>query len=111
MMFLSKWIVIVFEFGGIGYAAYILLKIRRTKAERATIDLKALRNAICLLFPFIIFTTFGLTDILIQYFGGPTYPSTLVFGLNLLIGLFFIGFLVGLKRAIIFEREDKAESE
>ena len=109
--FYATWIVIVFLWGGLGYTAYLLNAIGRANKTSTAIDLKVLRRAICLLFPFIVFASVGLTGMIFVQFAWPRFPVALVFTMNLLTGIFFLLFLVQLKRSLDLTPKKKTQNK
>lgn len=95
--FYSKWIIIIFEFGGL----VLTIGLMRTTKEEVSFDTRKVRGAFKSLIPFILIATMSFTEMMILTFGYTLLGILLQFLNNLLTGVFFIIFLVRMKKAII----------
>ena len=67
--FVTKWIFIVFMWGGLGLAVKFLISLKSKKDSVATLNVEKFRSAIFFLITFVLLATMGFLDIAIRTFG------------------------------------------
>ena len=103
MYFATKWIFIVFMWGGLGFTIKFLISIKSKKDSMATLNVKKFRSAMLFLVIFVLNATMGFLDIPIRTFGQSGIAVQFIN--NLLVGVFFLFFLLQLWKSITFEKE------
>jgi len=101
MYFFSKWIIIVFFWGGLGCIGYIIFSLRSHRELAAKIDVERFRSAIVLLIFFVLFVTEGFLELFIKVFGQVGVFAQIAN--NLMVGAMFILFLKRLWESITFD--------
>jgi hypothetical protein len=91
----SKWIFIVFLWGGLGVTIWWLRCLKKTQGELSA-DIPCLRSALRILLVFIILAAFGFLNLFTVSFGTVRIQTIN----NLLTSVVFLMFLVTLKKAL-----------
>jgi hypothetical protein len=101
----SKWIFIIFSWGGIAFVINYFATLKAIEHNTVMLDIQKFRVSVFYLLTFVVLATLGFMNMFVMFLGEAGIGLQLIN--NLLVGISFLLFLLKLKRSIFFLRNQK----